>query len=196
MTHELDADWPERFRRYLWVLAQANLDDGLRSKLDPSDVVQQTLLQAHRALDEFRGNTDGEMAAWLRKILARNLAHAVRDFGRHKRDVRRENGLQAAVDESALRLEALLAANQASPSQRVQQQEQLLQLCNAVAQLPEAQRDAIRLHYLQDCSLKDVADQMDRTPAAVAGLLKRGLKQLRQSMNDRQESTNHTNDAK
>lgn len=194
MNRELDAEWPERFRRYLWLLARANLDEALRAKLDPSDIVQQTLLQAHRALDEFRGNTDGEMAAWLRKILARNLAHAVRDFGRHKRDVRRENVFQAAVDESALRLEALLAANQASPSQRVQQQEQLLQLCNAVAQLPEAQRDAIRMHYLQDYSLKEVADHMQRTPAAVAGLLKRGLKQLRQSMSNCHDTTNQAID--
>ena len=87
MTNETDktGQWPDRFRSYLRVLAKMQLDERLRSKLDPSDVVQQTLLQAHRALDDFRGGTDAEMAAWLRQILARNLAHSVRDFGRDKR---------------------------------------------------------------------------------------------------------------
>jgi RNA polymerase sigma-70 factor (ECF subfamily) len=102
--------WPDRFRSYLRLLARLQLDQRLRSKMDPSDVVQQTLLHAHRALADFRGRTDAEMAAWLRQILARNLAHAHRDFGRHKRDVTRERSLQKAVDASSVRIEAWLAA--------------------------------------------------------------------------------------
>jgi RNA polymerase sigma-70 factor, ECF subfamily len=169
----------ERYRAYLRLLARLHLDERLRGKLDPSDVVQQTLLQAHQARGQFRGSGDGALAAWLRQILARNLAHAVRDLGREKRDVGRERSLEQALDASSSRLEAWLAAEQSSPSQRAQRNEQLLRLAQALADLPEAQREAVVLHYWQGQSLAEIGDQLGRTPAAVAGLLHRGLKQLR-----------------
>src|SRR5262249_44132637 len=99
MSDELDGDGAalEQFRSYLRLLARLHLDPRLVGKLDASDIVQQTLLQAHQARDQFRGK-GGERAAWLRQILARNLAHAVRDFGRDKRDVAREQSLEAALD--------------------------------------------------------------------------------------------------
>ena len=176
--------WPDRFRSYLRLLAKMQLDSRLQRKMDPSDVVQQTLLQAHRALGDFRGSTDAEMAAWLRQILARNLGHAVRDFGRDKRNINRERSLEDAVNASSARLEAWLAAEQSSPSQKAQRNEQVLELCDALEQLPDAQRKAVELHYWQDCTLAQIAEQMDRTPAAVAGLLKRGLRKLRELMRE------------
>src|SRR5258708_28745764 len=71
------AQLPE-FRDYLKVLASAQLDPRLQRKLDASDLVQQTLLEAHRDMEQFRGETRGELAGWLRRILARNLAHVIR----------------------------------------------------------------------------------------------------------------------
>ena len=115
----------ERYRSYLRLLAEARLDRRLRAKLDASDVVQQTMLHAHRAWRQFRGTSDGELAAWLRQILARNLLHCVRDFRRAKRDVSCERSLAAACDESSARLEAWLAAEESSPSQQVQRTEPL-----------------------------------------------------------------------
>jgi RNA polymerase sigma-70 factor (ECF subfamily) len=179
-----DEAWPDRYRSYLRLLARSQLDDRLRSKLDASDIVQQTLLQAHRGLADFRGTTDAEMAAWLRQILAHNLAHAVRDFGRDKRDIGRERSLQAAVDASSARLESWLAAEQSSPSQRAQRNEQVLRLCDALEQLPGSQRDAVRLHYWEGCTLVEIGARLDKTPAAVAGLLKRGMRKLRELMGE------------
>jgi RNA polymerase sigma-70 factor (ECF subfamily) len=169
----------ERFRSYLHLLARLHLDPRLRGKLDASDVVQQTLLQAHEAREQFRGQTESEQAAWLRKILARNLAHAVRDFGRDKRDLAREQSLDAALDASSARLEAWLAAEQSSPSQRAERKEQAVVLAAALEQLPEAQREAVVLHYFQGCTVAAIGRQLNRSPEAVAGLLHRGLKQLR-----------------
>jgi RNA polymerase sigma-70 factor (ECF subfamily) len=179
-------DWLDQYRGYLRVLAEMQLDQRLQAKLDPSDVVQETLLQAHRGLGDFRGQTQPQRAAWLRQILARVLAHATRDFGRGKRDVQRERSVQAqmqkALDASSARLEAWLAADQSSPSQKLERQERLRQLCDHLESLPESQREAVRQHYLEGRKIAEIAERLDRTPAAVAGLLKRGLRALRDQM--------------
>jgi RNA polymerase sigma-70 factor, ECF subfamily len=169
----------EHYRSHLHLLARLHLDPRLQGKLDASDVVQQTLLQAHQAAAQFRGRTKGERAAWLRQILARNLAHAVRDFGRDKRDLARERSLEAAMEESSIRLERWLAAEQSSPSQQAERNEQAAQLAAALDQLPAAQLEAVSLYYFQGHTVADVGRQMNRSPEAVAGLLHRGLKQLR-----------------
>jgi RNA polymerase sigma-70 factor (ECF subfamily) len=175
----------ESFRAYLRLLARLHLAPQLRGKLDPSDIVQQTLLQAYQALGEFRGETEAQWAAWLRQILARNLAQAVRDFARAKRDVGREQALQAALDASSARLDAWLAADSSSPSQHLEQAEQALRLAEALERLPEAQREALVLQHWQGLSLAEIGAHLGRSPEAVAGLIKRGLKQLRHLMQDR-----------
>jgi RNA polymerase sigma-70 factor, ECF subfamily len=81
------------YRDYLLLLARSRLSPRLRGRLDPSDVVQQTLLEAYRDAEQFRGRTDAERAAWLRQVLARNLANAARDHTRDRRDVGRERSL-------------------------------------------------------------------------------------------------------
>src|SRR6516164_1354348 len=157
----------EYFRSYLLLLARVRLDPMVQGKVGASDIVQQSLLEAHRDRAQFRGQTAGEQAAWLRQILARNLANAVRDLRRDKRDVAREQPLQAALDESASRLEAWLAAEQSSPSQQVDRQERAVRLAEALATLPETQREAIVLRHWQGCSLIEIAARFGRTTAAV-----------------------------
>jgi RNA polymerase sigma-70 factor (ECF subfamily) len=167
------------YRDYLLLLARARLNPRLRGRLDPSDVVQQTLLEAHRDAEQFRGRTPAERAAWLRQVLARNLANAARDHTRDRRDVGRERSLQASLDESSAKLEAFLAADQSSPSQRADRGEQLVRLAAALAGLPDGQREAVELRHLHGWPLAEIAAHLGRTPAAVAGLLHRGLAQLR-----------------
>ena len=179
---DFSSAWPGRFRAYLQLLANMHMDQRLRAKMDPSDIVQQTLLQAHQAIDGFRGEDDAQKAAWLRQILARNITHAARDLHRAKRDIRREQSFQQAVDASSIRLEALLASVQSSPSQKVMRNEQVERMQAALQELPAAQRQAVQLHYFGQMKLAEIADQMGRSRAAVAGLLKRGLKGLRAAL--------------
>lgn len=172
----------ERHRSYLHLLARSHLGPRYQAKFDASDLVQQTMLDAHRKQDQFRGTTDAEWLAWLRQILANNLADAVRGLERFKRDATRDVALVAQVDDSFSRVDGWLAAVQSSPSQKVQRSEELVILAGALGELPEPQREAIVLHHLQGLSLAEVAQELDRTPAAVAGLLHRGLKRLREVM--------------
>jgi RNA polymerase sigma-70 factor (ECF subfamily) len=161
------------------MLARLQIGSRLQGQLDASDVVQQTLVRALAGLEGFRGRSDAEMAAWLRQILARQLSNAARDMGRQKRDVSRQRSLEAALDQSACRLELFLATDESSPSQKAQRNEQLLELADALAELPEAQREAIVLHHLEHWRLDEIGQRLDRSPAAVAGLIKRGLRALR-----------------
>lgn len=171
------ADW-ERYRAYLTVLARQHVGADVRGKLDLSGVIQQTLLEAHQARRVVELEA-GPRLAWLRTALARNLTDELRRLRADRRDVGREQALDAALEASAAGLAGFLAADQSSPSQRADRGEQLLRLAAAVAQLPDAQRQAVELHYFQQRPVAEVAAELGRTPAAVAGLLKRGLKQLR-----------------
>src|SRR5262245_6457369 len=157
-----DGPSPEQFRPYLLLLARLQLGEAPRGKLDPSDVVQQTLLEAHRKRGQFRGASAGEMAAWLRQMLAFALADAFRAQGRAKRDAAREQSLEALLDESSARLGDWLAAAGPSPSQQAQRHEQAARLAAALAALPEAQREALVLHYYQGRSLKDISAHLGR----------------------------------
>jgi RNA polymerase sigma-70 factor (ECF subfamily) len=177
----------ERFREYLRLLARVHIGPPLQAKLDPSDIVQQTLLEAHRNRNQFRGTTEAEMAGWLRQMLACTLADAIRALGRAKRDVGRERSLEEAIDQSSKRIDAWLAAEQSSPSQRATRHEESLQLADALAKLPEAQRNAITLRYCQGQSLAEISQLLGRTPAAVSGLLRRGSKQLRDLLAELEE---------
>ena len=176
---------PEKYRSYLALLARAHLGPNQRAKVDPSDIVQQTLLDAHRKLDQFRGSTEPEMAAWLRKMLSSRVADAFRALGRQKRDVALERSLEPQLDETCSRLEAWLEAVQTSPSGRVSRNEQIVRLAAAMEQLPDAQREAIELHHLHGLSLNETAEQLDRTTGSIVGLLRRGLTKLRELLEDK-----------
>jgi RNA polymerase sigma-70 factor, ECF subfamily len=172
------------FRPYLLMLARLQFNDALQAKLDASDVVQQTLLDAHKCFAQFRGGSSGEMAAWLRQILARNMSDELRKFRRGKRNITCEASLQIALHESSIRLERWLAIEEGNPARRAIANEDLVRLAAALLTLPDDQRRAVELHHLQACSSAEVAARMGKTETAIAGLLRRGLKKLRLQMHD------------
>ena len=172
-------DAMERYRKYLMVLAHIEVDPQLQRNLDASGVVQETFLEAHQNWPQFQGKTQAELSAWLRQILAHNLADAVRALRREKRDIGRERSLATSLANSSTKLAGWLAADQSSPSQGMQREERAVVVATALAQLPDSQRDALVLQHWHGWSLNEIAQHMGRTPAAVAGLLKRGLKELR-----------------
>ena len=179
------ADRPlERYREYLRLLARLQMDPRLQPKLDASDLVQQALLKAHQRRGQFRGRTDAEWAAWLRRILANTMADALRRFVAEARDVDLERSLGANLDESSSRLEAWLASQQPSPPNQAMRKEQVLNLANALGHLPGDQRCAVELHYLMQCPLAEVSARMGRSKRACAGLLFRGVKKLRELMHE------------
>ena len=169
----------ESFRPALMLLARSQLGLRFRRVLDDSDIVQQALLEAHNNRTGFRGSSSAECFAWLRKILTNTILDHVRRYTREKRNVELEVSLEQTIRGSALRAEQWLMDRHSSPGERAERNEQLQQLAVALMKLPEAQREAIELFHLQGCELKDVARRMNRTGPAVAGLIHRGLRQLR-----------------
>lgn len=174
---------PERYRNYLLVLARTQLPvtNSLRNKLSASDLVQEALLKAHESLPQFAGTTEAELMGWLRVILANTMADAIRHFSRKKRNAGLEESVRQDLDDSSDQM-SRLAGNDTSPSQHALRNERAVILSQALSALPEDQAAAINLRYLRGFSVQEVAAAMDRTQAAVAGLLRRGLKDLRERL--------------
>ncbi len=179
----------ERYADYLRLLTRLQVSGPVRAKLDASDVVQTALLQAHAHRDQFRGRSEGEWLAWLRTILANALNAELRKFAAEARDVRREQSIEAALDQSSARLDGLLAAGESSPSERAMRGEELLTLAWAMAQLRPDEQLAVELHHLKGLPVGDVAEALGKTKPAVAGLLFRGLKRLRELMTGEKEKS-------
>lgn len=170
------------YRRYLEVLARVHLDAQLRGKLDPADIVQQTLFRAYAALPDMRNPSPDVLAGWLRKILAHTLADTVKHYHRDRRDVNLERSLEVDLDRSSSCLAGWLAADQTSPSRAAERNEELLRLADALAELPEPQRDVVIMKHCRGQTLKQIAEQLGRSVPSVASLLRRGLEDLRKKM--------------
>ena len=173
----------QRYADWLRLLARLQIDRGLQAKLDASDVAQQALLEACRALPQFRGTTEAELIAWLRSILAGVLGDAFRRYhATQARDPAREVSLEAELDGSSRRLGQLLADTGPSPSAEAVRHEQGVLLANALSRLPEDYREVIVLRNIEGLSHEEVARRMGRGIGAVRMLWVRALSRLRREL--------------
>jgi RNA polymerase sigma-70 factor, ECF subfamily len=173
----------EGYRDYLTLLARVQIGRRLRGKVDAADLAQETFLEAHRAFGRFRGATEGELAAWLREILAATISHLLRRYcGTEQRDIRLERSLAEELDQSSRVLGQALAAPGSSPSQQAARREQAVLLANALKQLPSDYSDVIILRHLEGLSFAEVGERMGRSVDSVKKLWIRALDQLRALM--------------
>jgi RNA polymerase sigma-70 factor (ECF subfamily) len=161
-------DWLEPYRGELLVVAGRLVPLWLRAHCPLEDAVQQTFLQAWQARAQCAGPTEAQLKGWLRTILT-NVVKGM---------LKRQPRWRQVVEESSRRLEDLLPPEQSTPSQKAMREERLTRLFDALARLPEDERQALSLYYLDGLKSAEVANQMDRTRPSVAGLLRRGLDRL------------------
>jgi RNA polymerase sigma-70 factor (ECF subfamily) len=170
----------ESYRNYLRLLARTGIDDSLRGKADPSDLVQETLLKAHQHFDQFQGGTEAELVGWLRQILARNLADLSRRYrAAGARAVRREQSLDDLDGSASRALLQIVSPNGHSPSQSAQRRELSLVLADALAELTPDYREVLVLRTLEGREWEEVARAMGRSAGAVRLLWARALQKLR-----------------
>jgi RNA polymerase sigma-70 factor (ECF subfamily) len=179
----------ECYRNYLALLARVQIGRRLQGKVDALDLVQETCLEAHRDFAQFRGAGEGEFVAWLRRILARNLANLLRHYyGTRARDVRLERELALDLDASSRALACAPAAPQSTPSQQAARREQAVLLADALQHLPPDYREVLILRHLEGLSFPDVARRLGRSVDSVEKLWARGLARLRHALGRHHES--------
>jgi RNA polymerase sigma-70 factor (ECF subfamily) len=170
----------ERYRRYLPLLARAELGRDLRGKVDPSDLVQEAFLEAHRDFGQFQGQTEAQWLAWLRRVLATSLADQVRRYrDTRRRDLRRERQLAAALDQSPEAPAEDVAAAGSSPSARARRDEEAQRLAEALERLPASYRQVLRMRHYQGLTFPAIARHLDKKLDAVKKVWLRSLARLR-----------------
>jgi RNA polymerase sigma-70 factor (ECF subfamily) len=176
-------DFVRCYRPWLRLLADLEMNRRLQGKFDASDVVQQALLEACRDLPRFQGETESELSAWLRTILAHVLAHEIRRYrGTRRRDLDREVSLEQTLAQSSMRLGGLLAAPHSSPSQHAVRHEEERRLASTLERLPPDYREVLVLRHLEDLPHEEIARRLGRSPGAVRMLWVRALARLRQEL--------------
>lgn len=164
----------EPLRRYLLLVAEAEIDDELRVKEAASDVVQQTFLQAHRAINDFAGSSQEEWRGWLRQI----LVNEIRQAGRHYQTAKRRMGREVALaDDSSASGDWQLAGPDSTPSQKASAQEELARLEDALSRLPEEYREVIERRNARE-SFEEIGRTMGRSAAAAQKLWSRAVERL------------------
>jgi RNA polymerase sigma-70 factor (ECF subfamily) len=177
-------DLLERYRPFLMLMAQQRIGPRLAVRSEPADVVQQTFVEVNSAFAAFAGATEREFSAWIKRIHRRNLEDLVRKHVHAgSRSVAVEQPLLGG-DGSASFAWHEPAADHSTPSRRLVQGEKALRLAALLQSLPAMQREALRLRHLEGWSVERIARELDRTPPATAGLIKRALQALRAKMSE------------
>jgi len=177
----------EACRSYLGMIARAQVETWIQAKVDASDLVQQTMLEAYRDFQRFSGDSEGEWLGWLRKILRHNAADFVRHFKlTEKRAANREVRFADPGDSLAVGAPEP-SADVGTPSQEMMRLDDRVRVSQAIDKLPEDYREVIQLRNVHKLSFNEIAEQMDRTRPAVQMLWMRALKKLQSVLENEDE---------
>lgn len=172
------------YQNYLAVLATTQLDQRLRRRMSTSDLVQETMLAAHRDFGQFRGTSEGELMAWLRQILSHCLSHAIeKNVYAQKRDIRREVALDHVakrLDDSMARLSQMVTDKAASPSEVMMRGELAAELSDQLSKLKESYRDVIVYRNLQGLPFDEIAERMEIKSGAARMLWVRAIARFKE----------------
>jgi RNA polymerase sigma-70 factor (ECF subfamily) len=171
----------QSFRDYLLLVARRELATDLQSKVGPSDVVQDTFLQAQHGFAAFQGQTAVELAAWLQRMLRHNLVHCAR---RYRLDDPRGQGREVALAPGSLEgtAEGPLVAETPTPSKWAMAQEREELLRQALARLPEAYQQVIVLRHREGGSFEEIGRALQRSSEAARKLWGRAIQQLQREL--------------
>lgn len=170
----------ESYHSYLRLLAKIEIGRRLQGKVDASDIVQETFLDAHRHFPNFRGHAEAQFVQWLRAILAGTLANVVRRYlGTQARDLNLEQQFAADLDQSSCALGQFFVDPHSSPSQLAMRGEQSLRVTAALSRLTDDYQTVLILRHLEGLTFPEVAQRMERSVDSVEKLWLRGLTQLR-----------------
>jgi RNA polymerase sigma-70 factor (ECF subfamily) len=173
----------EHYSTYLTLLARVQIGRRLQGKVDPGDIVQETFLEAHRQIHRFRGTSEAELLAWLRRILAGQVAQLLRRyFGTKGRDIKLERELGVQLDQSSQMMDGGFIATLSTPSQHASGREQAVLLAEALERLSVDHREVIVLRHLEALSFPEVAARMGRSEDSVQKLWVRALTNLRRAL--------------
>ena len=172
-----------QLRSYLLIFADQRLDERLKGKLDASDIVQESLLEAHRDFNTFRGQSEGELKSWIGRLVVHNLSDAGRRFRQsQQRSLAKEVAWDAQLDMSAAR-------DQTSASSLVRRRETDEELRRAVAQLPERSQQVLELRHRMGLSHAEVAQELGMTESAARKLWSRIVEELQERLSPRNVAT-------
>ena len=174
----------EVYQSYLSILASTHMRTNLRGRLNPSDVVQETMLAAYRGFPQFRGQSEGELLAWLRQTLINCLHRAVETHvTAQKRDVRCEVSIDQAIanlEHSATNLAGCLADPGPSPSSAMRERERQFALAGQLEKLKPEYRDVIVMRNLHGLSFEHIGKRMNRKTGTVRMLWLRAIEKFRE----------------
>lgn len=174
----------ERYRNYLRFLVRLQLHGALRTKVDPSDLAQETVVDAFRDFGGFRGTTEAELVAWLRRILAHNLADQVRRHTAEKRRLDRQQSLEAMLERSSNAFAGALAGDVSTPSARASRREQAVLLADALERLPARYRDVIVLRHFEHLRFNEIAARTGGSSGAARMAWARAIEKLQQLVDE------------
>jgi RNA polymerase sigma-70 factor (ECF subfamily) len=175
----------EGYQRYLALLARVQIGRRLQGKADSDDLVQETFLEAARHFPGFRGESEPELTAWLRRILAGRVCLLIRRYlGTQARDLRLEQIVEDELGASSRACNLDFAAQQSTPSQRVSRREQAVLLADALDSLPADYREVLILRYFEGLTFPEVGVRMGRSLDSVEKLWVRALAKLRRAFGE------------